>query len=136
MRPNQLKAILFAVLLFVSGALVGALGDRYYTAEEVSAKTSSETFRQRYVSEMKSKLNLSADQVRQLDAILDDTKAKYRTVRDSYRPAMVKIKEDQIRRVKSILTDRQIAAYDQLVSERERRWKEQEDRDQQPRHAH
>jgi len=129
MRPNQLKAGLFAVLLFLSGTLVGALGHRYYADEQVSAKTSSETFRQRYVSEMKSKLNLSADQVHQLDEILDDTKAKYRAVRDSYHPAMVKIKEDQIRRVKSILNGGQITAYDQLVAERERRWKEQEDRD-------
>ncbi len=129
MKPNQMKAALLALLLFGCGAAIGALGHRYYAAEEVSAKTSSESFRQRYIGEMKSKLGLSSAQIDQLESILDDTKAKYRAVRESYHPAMVKIKEDQVRRVKSILNPGQIAAYDQLVADRERRWSEQQEKE-------
>jgi hypothetical protein len=78
---------------------------------------------------MQSKLSLTPSQLTQLEAILDDTKAKVKTVRDAYHPAMLKIKQEQISRVKSILTPQQIPAYDRLVSEREQRMKEEEERD-------
>jgi Spy/CpxP family protein refolding chaperone len=127
MNTNRWTAALFAVLLFGCGVLAGALGHRYYTAT-VSAK-SAEDFRHRYVSEMESRLKLTPTQVTQLEAILDDTKSKFRAVRESYRPAMLKIKAEQIARVKSILTPEQIPAYEQLVAEREHRARDQEERE-------
>lgn len=128
MKRNQWAAALLAVLLFACGVVVGALGHRYYAGAEVVPRT-AEVFRQHYVSEMKSKLKLTPAQLDQLETILDDTKAKYKAVRDSFRPAMVQIKNDQITRVKAILTPQQAALYDRLVAERERRAREQEERD-------
>lgn len=128
MKRNQWTAALVAILLFCFGAAVGALAHRYYASASVSAN-SAEHFRQHYVSEMQSKLNLTPSQLTQLQAILDDTKAKVKAVRDAYHPAMLKIKQEQISRVKSILTPQQIPAYDRLVAEREQRMKEQEERD-------
>lgn len=128
MKRNQWTAALLAILLFGCGALVGALGHRYYASTTVSAKT-AEDFRHHYISEMESRLKLSPDQVRQLETILDDTKAKYKTIRDAYHPAMLKIKNEQIARVKSILTPQQVPAYEQLVAEREQRARLQEERE-------
>jgi Spy/CpxP family protein refolding chaperone len=128
MRTNRWSAALLALLLFGCGVVAGALGHRYYTATSVSAK-SAEDFRHRYVSEMESRLKLTPSQVTQLEAILDDTKAKFRAVREASRPAMLKIKAEQIARVKSILTPQQIPAYEQLVAEREHRAHEQEERE-------
>ena len=128
MKRNRWPAILFAVLLFCCGAAAGALAHRYFAISTVNAK-SSEDFRQHYMSEMKSKLNLTPDQVSQLERILDETKEKYRAVREQYRPAMLKVKNEQTSRVKSILTAAQIPAYEQLVAEREQRFREQEERD-------
>jgi len=108
---------------------VGALGDRYYTSTAVSAKAGAEDFRQRYLSETRQRVKLTPAQVTQLEQILDETKAKFRAVRDSYHPAMLKIREEQIARVKAILTAEQIPAYEQLVAERERHAKEQEARE-------
>jgi Spy/CpxP family protein refolding chaperone len=130
MKRNQWAALFLAVLLFACGAAVGALANHLYEAKAVAAKN-AEDFRQRYVNEMKSRLKLTTDQVDQLDAILDDTKAKVKAVRDSYHPAMLKIKAEQISRVKSILTPQQIPAYEQLVAEHERHAKEQEEHDRQ-----
>ncbi len=130
MRRNQWAAAGLAILLFFVGVAVGVLSHRYVTASSVSAK-SSEDFRQRYISEMQSRLKLSPQQLTELETILDETKAKYKAVRDSYRPAMMKVKQDQTSRVKAILTPRQIPAYEQLVAERERRFHEQEERDRQ-----
>jgi hypothetical protein len=128
MKRNQWTASLMAVLLFCCGAAVGALGHRYYTSTAVSAKT-AEDFRHHYVSEMRSKLSLTPSQVTQLETILDETKAKFKAVRDSYHPAMLKIKEEQVSRVKSILTPQQIPMYERLVAEREQRMRIEEERD-------
>jgi hypothetical protein len=78
---------------------------------------------------MQNKLKLTPKQVAQLQVILDDTKAKTRAVREQYRPSVARVKEEQVRRVKSILNPEQIPAYDQLVAERERHFREAEERD-------
>lgn len=130
MNQNKAKAVLFAVLLFAFGTVAGALGHRYYAATAVSAKT-AEDFRHKYISEMQSKLGLSQSQVNQLQVILDDTKAKVKAVRETYHPEMVKIKDAQLARVKSILSPDQAKQYAAMVAERERQSKEQEDRDRQ-----
>ncbi|HZS55768.1 MAG TPA: hypothetical protein VFA65_15310 [Bryobacteraceae bacterium] len=130
MKRNQWTALLLAALLFCCGAAVGALANHLYEAKAVSAKN-AEDFRQHYINEMQSRLKLTPTQVDQLQTILDDTKAKVKAVRDSYHPAMLKIKEEQVGRVKSILNAEQVPVYEQLVAERERRAKEQEERDRQ-----
>jgi hypothetical protein len=94
----------------------------------VSAKN-AEDFRHHYIEEMQSRLHLSPTQLSELETILDDTKAKYKAVRDAYHPQIMKIRNEQIARVKSILTPQQIPAYDQLVAEREQRAREQEERE-------
>ena len=137
MKRQQWTGVALAALLFFGGAVVGLLADRYYNATVVSAKT-SETYRQRFVAEMESRLKLTSSQVRQLEAIMDDTKAKYKAVRDSYRPQMLAVKNEHIAQVKSILTAKQIPGYEQLLSERERRAREQDEqerRDEQRRAA-
>src|SRR5579883_1097339 len=128
MRRNQWLALALGVLLFVCGLIAGVLGDRYLSMLKVNAKT-AEDFRHQYTNEMRTRLNLTPAQVRQLDVILDETKAQYKAVRDRYRPEMVKIKDEQIERVKSILTPEQKPEYDRLVAEREQRFHEQEERD-------
>ncbi len=128
MKRNQWSALLLAVLLFCCGVAVGALGHRYYSATVVNAAR-SEDLRRHYLSEMRSRLELTPTQVSQLEAIMDDTKAKTRAVRDQYRPEMLKIRNEQISRVKSILTPRQVPVYEQLVAEHEHHVRDQEERD-------
>lgn len=129
-KRNQWAAALLAVLLFGSGILVGALAHRYYAATTVSANVrNAEDFRHRYVEEMQSRLHLTPAQLSQLQTILDDTKTKFKAVRDAYRPQMMKVRDEQIARVKSILTPQQIPAYEQLIAERQQRARDQEDRE-------
>jgi hypothetical protein len=135
MKRNQWSAALLAILLFGCGIIAGALGHRYY-ATTVSAKSGAEDFRHRYVSEMQSRLKLTPAQTSQLETILDDTKTQYKAIRDAYRPAMLKIRSEQIARVKSILTTEQIPIYEQLVAEREQRARQQDERDRQAEHRH
>jgi Spy/CpxP family protein refolding chaperone len=126
MKKNQLSAFLIAILLFASGAAVGALGHRYYAQTVVSAKDDA---RQHYLTEMRTKLNLTAAQTTQLERIMDETKAKYKAVHDSNHPIMLNIKHEHIQRVQSILTPQQLPIYAQLVAEHERRAREMEQHD-------
>ncbi|HEX4769247.1 MAG TPA: hypothetical protein VH351_00345 [Bryobacteraceae bacterium] len=126
MKKNQLSAVVIAVLLFASGAAVGALGHRYYAQTVVSAK---DDFRQHYLTEMRTKLNLTPAQVTQLEQIMDETKARYKAVHDSNHPIMLKIKQEHIQRVQAILTSQQLPVYAQLVAEHERRAREMEQHD-------
>ena len=125
-KQHQWVAGLLAFLLFSCGVAVGALGHRYYSSTVVNA---SEDWRRHYVTEMESKLSLTAAQVNNLETILDQTKAKYKSVRDEYRPAMLAVREEQVRRVKAILTPKQVPVYDQLLAEREQKAQEQEQRE-------
>jgi hypothetical protein len=127
MKRNQWAAAFLALLLFCCGVAAGVLGHRFYSATTVNANDS----RQRYLADMKSKLNLTPTQISEFDAILDDTKAKYKAVRDSYRPAMLKIKAEHIDRIKSILTAQQFEIYQRIVAEREQKTREQEERERQ-----
>jgi hypothetical protein len=130
MKRSQWTALIFAVLLFTCGVTIGALGHRYYDSTVVMAR-SAEDYRHRYVSEMQRKLKLTPKQVAQLQIILDETKAKTRAVREQYRPAVASVKEEQVRRVKSILNPDQVPAYEQLVADRERHFRQSEEHDRQ-----
>ncbi|HEX4167028.1 MAG TPA: hypothetical protein VHZ55_16305 [Bryobacteraceae bacterium] len=126
MKRNQRAAIFFAVLLFACGVAAGILAQRYFITTVVNAK-SAEDFRHQYISEMRDNLHLTPAQTNQLEVILDQTKAKYKALRDSYHPQMLQIKGEQEERVKSILTPAQVPAYEHLVAERERRYRDQEE---------
>lgn len=131
MKRNQWAAAFLSLLLFASGAVVGALGHRYYTSTIVQAHSTAEAFRSHYLNDMKTKVGVSDAQLRQIEAILDDTKAKYKVVRDEFRPQMVAIKNEQIARVKAILTPEQVPVYERLVSEHEKRVRDQDARERQ-----
>lgn len=123
MKKNQLTAVLIAILLFASGAAVGALGYRY-AQKTVVAK--SDDFREHYLNEMKTKLKLTPAQVTQLEGIMDETKARYKSVHDANHPVFAKIKAEHIEHVQAILTPEQLPVYAQIVAEHERRAREME----------
>lgn len=124
-RPQIIVSVL-ALVIFAMGAATGALAHRLYVANTVNA---SEDWRVRYINEMRTRLNLTALQVDKLNDILDDTRVKVRAVRDSYKPEMLQIKQNQIAEVRSILDAAQSSEYAKMVAEQEARAKEQDARD-------
>lgn len=127
-KRSNLPAVLLAMLLFGLGAAVGALAHRYYSPTAVVA-SSPETFRRSYITEMRTKVGLTAEQEARLQTILDETKGEIKAVRERSHPEMLRIKQEQVTRVRAILTSSQLPAYEKLVAERERRGREQEERD-------
>jgi hypothetical protein len=126
-RPQVIVSVL-ALVIFAMGAATGALAHRFYVANTVNA---SEDWRARYINEMHSRLNLTPSQVDKLNDILDDTRVKVRAVRDSYKPEMLQIKQNQTAQIRAMLTAEQSAEYSKRIAEQEAKAKEQDERDRQ-----
>lgn len=121
MTFSRWKMATYVGLVFVSGALLGAFSHRLYTVSGVSANAprNPEEFRRRYMEEMKTRLKLTPDQVTQLSAILDETRSRVRSTRESIEPEIRKIREEQQEKVHHILSAEQRPEYDQMRKERE-----------------
>lgn len=123
MRRAALTTGLYLSLLFLSGVVVGVFGYRLYTLNSVNASVNPrnpEEFRRRYVAEMRTRLKLTGDQVTRLGPILDETRQLHHELVDKHRPEFKAIHDEQIRKIRGILTDAQQAEYTRMLDEREK----------------
>jgi len=125
MRLSKTTVSLYVLLIFLSGAALGALGSRLYTVNSVStaAVRKPEEYRKRYLNEMQTRLGLSKEQSVSLVTILDETRTRFHQTRDRMKPEMDSIKSDQTSRIRSILTETQRAEFEKMRQEREARQK-------------
>lgn len=132
MIHSPAKAFLALGLVFVSGIVLGGLGHRYFSLREVEAsrprRPSMEEMRKMYLQEMKDRLHLSSKQLDDLRIVLDQTDAKYKEIREKYRPEMQAIQEEQVTRINALLSGEQQQEYAKLRKEREER-RRKKDRD-------
>lgn len=125
MRSNSTLA-LSLILVFASGTVVGALGYRSYALSTVSAKSppkSPEDYRREYISEMHHRLGLEAAQVQKLETILDETRAKFRELRERSKPEMKMIQDNQTAEINAMLTPAQQVEYEKFRKERDEKRK-------------
>ena len=122
MTRSKLAIAFYLLLVFLSGVLVGFFGYRLYTAASVSATSprTPEEYRQRYLAEMKSRLGLNDPQVRELNSILDETRAQYREFREKHKAETKAIEDHRIERINALLNDAQRAEYQKMRQEREK----------------
>ena len=126
MKRSNLTIALYLFLVFASGAVVGAFGFRLYSGTPVAAKTqklSPEEWRRQYFAEMQSRLKLTPDQMTQLNEIYDQSRARFREAHEKNDGAIRQIREEQIARVRAMLTDAQRPEYEILRAERDQRAK-------------
>ena len=123
MKLSRAAIAVYIGLVFASGALLGAFGHRLYTVSSVSAKTTRnpEEFRKRYLAEMQRRLNLTPDQAVNLNAILDQTRARYNEARERMRESL---RQEQVAKVRAILTQEQQVEYEKVQEERQQRQKQ------------
>jgi hypothetical protein len=132
MTLKNLPIALYLLLVFGSGAVVGALGYRTYNPPSARSGSLNQPpapgeWRRQYMEESKARLDLTADQVQKLTVILDQTDARFRQARQQDNEAIKQIREEHIGRVTELLTPEQRPKYDQLRMERERRFKQQQE---------
>lgn len=124
MKPLRLSVAFYLFLVFLSGVVVGGLAHRFYTVREVRAERkprSSEEYRRNYIEEMNSRLALNESQVRQLNEILDATRSRYREMRERLKPELKSIQQEQVEKIRAILSPNQVAEYEKMRAERDSR---------------
>ena len=126
MKLSRGAIALYVGLIFACGTVLGAFSHRFYTVTTVKAKASnsSEEFRQRYMSEMKSRLTLTSEQYNKLEFIMDETRARIHEAQKKLDPEIVEIRMEQTDKIRNMLTKDQRPLYEQLRKEREERAKQ------------
>ena len=130
MKYWKLPIALYLFLVFISGAVVGALGYRVYSpplARSVGPRRGTAQYRQQYLDEMRTRLNLSPDQMDKLKVILDHTDERFNDARAQHNEMIRALREDHVAAVRAMLTADQLPKYDQLRSEREQRAKQEKE---------
>jgi Spy/CpxP family protein refolding chaperone len=113
---------LYLFLVFVSGAVVGALGYRLYNPPTArSARLSPEEWRRRFVDEMQTRVNLTTEQVQKVNAIMDETKTLFDGDRERHHRVVEQIREEQRAKMRAILTPEQLPKYEQFRTDRDAR---------------
>ncbi|HTA71899.1 MAG TPA: hypothetical protein VK776_26635 [Bryobacteraceae bacterium] len=117
---------LYLLLVFISGAVVGALGYRTYKPPSASsnARVSPEEFRRQYLQEIKTRVNLSDDQLEKVNTILDETRTRFHDARDKHNDIVKQIGEEQRAKMKAILSPDQIPKAEQFWQDRDQRQKQ------------
>jgi hypothetical protein len=135
-----LSAALSALLMFFSGAVLGAFSYRLYSINPVQSgrdpgapprKLSPEEFRKRYVSDLSSAVKLDNQQVAALNAVLDRTrdeavklnekmKREHDAVNEKWHPDREAIHNHQIESIHGLLRADQMPLYEAFRAERER----------------
>lgn len=123
MKRANLSVVIYVVLVFVSGLLVGVVGFGIYSARAAGAKAepcNPEALRQHYREELRTRLRLSPDQLKKLDVILEETHNRFVALRDKYKPEVTAIQNAHAESIRAILDDRQRAEYEKLRQERKK----------------
>lgn len=128
MTRSRLLLPLSLTLVFASGAVVGALADRYHSLRSVSAGAPSQPPRKDgrgdYLQRMRTRLDLSADQARQLQTIMGETDIRFRQHREQGEAEGRRIRESHAQQVRQILRPEQQAEYEKMRSE----WRQERQR--------
>lgn len=124
MKLSRQAMALYALLIFASGGVLGALTHRLYTVTTVSAtetRPSPDEWRKKYMAEMQARLHLTPDQILKLNIYLDETRSLVREAQAKVKPEIEQIKHDQREKIKTMLDEKQKVEYIKLLEERDRR---------------
>jgi hypothetical protein len=128
----RLPVALQVLLVFASGALVGGLAYRLYTTHSDSPivrkgppppPERGRKFRERYLSEMRTRLSLRNDQVKRLEEIMEATGRKFWEAKKRNDAEMKSLQEDQQAKIRAMLEPTQIVEYEKMLREREEQMK-------------
>jgi Tfp pilus assembly protein PilN len=131
-KRSQLGIILSLFAVFGSGIVVGAFGYHSYTAKTVNAtvrppakKDTPEEWRRKYIHELQTKLNLDDKQLAQLNAVLDETRERFKALKEHQKQETEEVRASHTERVRAMLRPEQLPQYQKFRDEREQKIKEQ-----------
>lgn len=119
MPKSKLSAFLTLLLVFASGAVLGAVAHRLYMVNTVVAtkRPSPEEFRKHQVDEIRARVKMDDSQVTKFNEILDQTKSQFDQTHERFNAANHAILDEQRNKVKAMLRPEQVPLFDQLMAE-------------------
>jgi Spy/CpxP family protein refolding chaperone len=122
LKGERIRAALFVMVVFLCGALSGALGVNLWDRTHVSADSRPAsansgmppTTRKRAVKWFTEELALGPEQSDQLGRILEETRAAYK----EHEVEIDEIRHEAHNRIRHILSDQQREKFNQLLAER------------------
>jgi uncharacterized protein YdiU (UPF0061 family) len=136
MPRTRLSAVLYLILVFLSGILVGVVSHRLYVTSTVNASLvppaprTMDEVRKQYLADMRRKVGVSDEQVASVNRILDETKRRFDDLHAQEKPLRDEIQQDQHDAISALLNDQQRAAFDNWRAERARLQAEQQKKQQ------
>jgi len=122
MRRSNTATLIYLLVVFASGAVVGGFANRLYLAKTVTANVrpgpDRAQIRKQYVTDMQTRLHLTEAQVAELKQIMDVTGQKMHEMHKA-------IENEHIQRVEAILDENQKAEYAKMRAERDKHRQEQ-----------
>ncbi len=127
MAKSKFSVFLSLLLVFFSGAVLGAFSYRLYMVRTVIAtlppakrpRLTPEEFLKQRLDEMRDKVKVDDQQLEQVRQVYQETREKYDEVHHEMNVKGKAIDESQVAKIKAILRPDQIPAYDQLRAEHE-----------------
>jgi uncharacterized membrane protein len=127
MKRWNLPIALYLFVVFISGAVVGALGYRTYNPPSAAATPRNpEDFRKQYISEIERRVNLTDEQLQKINAWLDEARTRFHEARDKHNEVVHQIEQEYRAKVRVMLTPEQLPKYEEFWRERDERAKQQQ----------
>ena len=123
MLKFKFSALVSVVLVFLSGALVGAVANRLYMVNTVLSlgtngpprpERSPEDARKRLIAEMRAEVRLDDSQVKQLESIYDQTREQFNEMHKRWNGESRAAWDKQTEEIKAMLRPDQVTLFDQL----------------------
>ena len=111
MRRSNIATVVYLLVVFVSGVVLGGFANRLVTAG--TQPPSRAELRKQYIHDMSTRLHMNESQVAQLQQIADATGQRMHDMHKS-------IEDEHIQKVVAILDDSQKAEYAKMRAEREK----------------
>ncbi len=142
MVKPRASAILSVALVFLSGALVGAVANRLYMVTALAStgdrilpprqpERSPEDVRKHLIAEMRSEVKLDDQQVTRLEQIYDHTRERFNDLHKQFNAEGQAVRDKQTEAIKALLRPEQEPLFDQLRAkhEAERKARHKNDKD-------
>ena len=135
MKLSRATIALYVGLVFLCGGVVGFFANRLYTAATVNANAKNVTAkspqeaRKSLVGMFQTRLKLTDDQVQKLNLILDESQAQVTAIHSQMDPQIDAVRQNQITRMKLMLTPEQQPEYEKMLQElRDRQQRQKQER--------
>ncbi|HEY7547661.1 MAG TPA: hypothetical protein VID27_22375 [Blastocatellia bacterium] len=121
-NPNQKKAILIVIAIFVIGLAAGALAMNLYERTHQGSRRD----RDRVITDMSNRLDLTSEQQTQIKAIVEETFGKYREIRrqmdedpevKKYMPRFDEARLQGRDKMRAVLKPEQLPEFENMVKE-------------------